>query len=73
MCWGIAHKDEENVYFFDEIVVENTTTQQCIEEFIRRYPNHKTEIVVCGDASGDYRSAQSEFTNYMIIKHGGKL
>ena len=68
MCWGIAHKDEENVYFFDEIVVENTTTQQCIDEFLRRYPNHKTEIVICGDASGDYRSAQSEFTNYMIIK-----
>lgn len=68
MCWVIAHKDEENVYFIDEIVVENTSTQQCIEEFVRRYPNHKTKIVVCGDASGDYRNAQSEFTNYMIIR-----
>ena len=34
MCWALAHKDNDNVYFFDEIVVEKTTTQQCIEEFI---------------------------------------
>lgn len=69
MSWAIAHKDEENVYFFDEIVIENTSTQQCIEEFLRRYPNHKAEIIVNGDASGDNRSTQSEYTNYAIIKN----
>lgn len=69
MCWCLAHKDEENVYFFDEIVIENTSTQQCIDEFIRRYPSHKAEIVVNGDASGDNRSTQSEYTNYVIIKN----
>ena len=68
MCWCLAHKDDKNVYFFDEIVIENTTTQQAIEEFLRRYPNHKGDIVINGDASGDNRSSQSEFTNYMIIK-----
>jgi PBSX family phage terminase large subunit len=67
MCWEIAHKDEDTVYFFDEIVIENTSTQESIDEFIRRYPNHKGKIYICGDASGDFRSAQSEFTNYMII------
>ena len=67
MCWALAHKDEDNVYFFDEIVIENTSTQQCIEEFLRRYPNHKSEIIVNGDASGDNRSTQSEYTNYAII------
>ena len=56
MCWALAHKDEENVYFFDEIVLENTSTQQCIEEFIRRFPKHKSEIIINGDASGDNRS-----------------
>ena len=68
MCWALAHKDDENVYFFDEIVIENTSTQQCIDEFIRRYPKHKASIIVNGDASGDNRSTQSEYTNYAIIK-----
>ena len=68
MAWAVAHKDKDNVYFFDEIVIENTSTQQCIEEFLRRYPNHKSEIIVNGDASGDNRSTQSEYTNYAIIK-----
>ncbi len=72
MCWALAHKDEDNVYFFDEIVIENTSTQQCIEEFLRRYPNHKSEIIVNGDASGDNRSTQSEYTNYTIIKRALK-
>ena len=68
-CWALAHKDDENVYFFDEIVLEKTTTQQCIEEFLRRYPRHKSEIIINGDASGDNRSTQSEYTNYAIIKN----
>ncbi len=69
MCWCFAHKDESNVYFFDELVLEKTTTKQCIEEFTRRYPAHKSEIVINGDASGDNRSTQSEYTNYAIIKN----
>lgn len=68
MCWGIAHKDEENVYFFDEIVVENATTEQCFKEFMKRYPNKKQEIVINGDASGDNRSTQSEYTNYATMR-----
>lgn len=68
MCWCLAHCDDENVYYFDELVIENTSTQACIEEFIRRYPDHENKIVVMGDASGNFRNAQSEFTNYMIIK-----
>ena len=43
-------------------------SQQAIDEFIRRYPNHKGDLIINGDASGDNRTAQSEFTNYMIIK-----
>ena len=69
MCWCLAHKDEKNVYFFDELVLEKTTTKQCMEELIRRYPSHKSEIIINGDASGDNRSTQSEYTNYAIIKN----
>ena len=69
MCWCLAHKDKENVYFFDELVIEKTTTKECIEEFVKRYPDHKTEIIINGDASGDNRSTQSEYTNYAIIRN----
>lgn len=48
--------------------MENTTTARAVEEFCRRYPNHKGKIIVNGDASGDNRSCTSEYTNYVIIK-----
>ena len=69
MMWCIAHKDKENIYFFDEIVVENSTTEMCFKEFLRRYPDHEGEIIINGDASGDNRSTQSEFTNYAIMRN----
>ncbi|MCR5265164.1 MAG: phage terminase large subunit [Cyanobacteria bacterium RUI128] len=68
MCWELAYTDNENVCYFDEIVVEKTTTSQCIQEFLRRYPNHKSQIIINGDASGDNRTCQSEYTNYAIIR-----
>lgn len=69
MMWLVAHKDEQNVYFFDEIVVENTTTEQCIKEFIRRYPKKNAEIIINGDASGVNRSTQSNYHNYAIMQN----
>ena len=68
MCWVIAHKTEDKVFYFDEIALENTTTSKACEEFYRRYPNHKGKIIINGDASGDNRSCTSEYTNYVIIK-----
>lgn len=68
MMWCVAHKDNENVYYFDEIVVENATTEICFKDFMRRYPKKDAEIVINGDASGDNRSTQSEFTNYAIMR-----
>ena len=35
---------------------------------IRRYPNKEQEIIINGDASGDNRSTQSEFTNYATMR-----
>lgn len=69
MAWVLAHKTDEKVFFFDEIVIENTTTKQCTEEFCRRYPNHAGNIIINGDASGDNRNTASEYTNYVIIKN----
>ena len=68
MCWVLAHKTEDKVFYFDEIAMENTTTARACEEFCRRYPNHKGKIIINGDASGDNRSCTSEYTNYVIKK-----
>lgn len=67
MCWLVAHKTDDKVFYFDELAIENTYTKECINEFIERYKDHKGKIIINGDASGDYRNAQSEFTNYAII------
>lgn len=68
MAWVLAHRTEEKVFFFDEIVIENTTTAKACDEFCYRYPKHQGKIIINGDASGDNRSCTSEFTNYVIIK-----
>lgn len=68
MCWVLAHKTDDKVFYFDEIAMENTTTAKACDEFYRRYPHHKGKVIVNGDASGDNRSCTSEYTNYVIIK-----
>lgn len=68
MCWVLAHKTDDKVFYFDEIAMENTTTAKACEEICRRYPNHRGKVIVNGDASGDNRSCTSEYTNYVIIK-----
>lgn len=77
MSWCVFHMDEENIYIIDEIIVENVTTRACAEEFIRRYPSHKGKIILGGDASGDSRKTQSEYSDFAILqnmlkKHGYK-
>lgn len=77
MCWEIAHKTENKVFYIDEIAIENTHTRECANEFIERYKDHKGKIIINGDASGNYRKTESEYTNYAIIynvlaEHFGK-
>lgn len=67
MCWILAHKHNGKIYFFDEIVLEDTTTTKCIEEFHNRYPLHTGKIIINGDASGKNRSTQSEYHNYKLM------
>lgn len=69
MMWCVCHKDDTSLYQFDEIVIDNCTTQDAINEFINRYPNHKGNIILCGDASGNYRKTQSNQSDYVIIRN----
>lgn len=67
-----AHIVDDTVFYFDEFILENATTEQTINEVIKRYPNHKSRIIINGDASGDNRSSQSEWSNYVIIRNALK-
>lgn len=69
MMWVVSHKTSEKIFVFDEIVLENVTTQDAINEFIERYQNHKAKIVLNGDASGNYRKTQSKYSDYAIINN----
>ena len=68
----LAHKTEDKVFFFDEFILENSTTQKTIDAIIEKYPNHQSDIIINGDASGDNRSTQSECSNYVIIQNALK-
>ena len=67
MCWCMAHVVDDKIYYFDEIVIENTNTRETMKEFLTRYGKHKDKIIINGDASGDSRKTSADFSDYMII------
>jgi hypothetical protein len=72
MMWTLSHRFNGEFHFFDEMVVENTNTLACVNEFHDRYPDHKAGIIINGDASGDNRGTLSEeenATNYTIMEN----
>lgn len=68
----LAHVAGGKVFYFDEFILENASTQQTIDTIIKKYPAHKGDIIINGDASGDNRSTQSEVSNYVIIRNALK-
>ena len=74
MAWELVHiysiNGENHYYFFDEIVMQNTTIVSATEEFYRRYGKHEGGIIITGDASGNQRSdmaAQENMFRYKLI------
>lgn len=65
----LSHRDigSKKFFVFDEIVIENCTTQDVANEFVARYKGHSNKVVINGDASGDYRKTQSSYSDYAII------
>ena len=74
MAWVLAqiHINEQSrlpeVRVFDEIFLRNSNTVEACEEFKSRYPNHKTGLVLYGDATGEARHTSSNVTNWKIIQ-----
>jgi hypothetical protein len=40
-----------------------------VQEFIDRYKDHAGEIIINGDASGDFRRPENDMTNYVIMRN----
>jgi hypothetical protein len=60
MCWVLAHKDKEALYFFDEYARENTWIKPSIKELLDLYKDHEGGFVICGDASGNQLRSEGE-------------
>lgn len=66
--WVLGQTNANIFYFFDEIAIDNTHTQEACRVLLNAIVNAKNEIWLCGDATGSARktSAAGE-TDYSII------
>lgn len=68
MAWTVGHVKGDRGWTFDEIVIPGgATTLGACDEFIRRYPHRKAEVVIDGDRSGRSRDTKSKQTDYKQI------
>ena len=66
-CWILAHKTDRRAYFFDEFCLD-LSTEELIKVVLDKYP-HPGQIIINGDASGDFGSSNSKATDYTLIKN----
>ncbi len=52
MCSVIAQVEGERVQVVDEIVLGRASTRDACEEFVRRFPAHRSGLIVHADATG---------------------
>lgn len=74
MAWVIAQiytrpDTLKEVRVIDEIFLRNSNTVQSCQEFKVRYPNHRSGVVLYGDATGEARHTDSNITNWKIIEN----
>ena len=63
----LAQRRGDTLVVLDEIVIRNATTRDACEEFLKRFADHKAEIVVYGDASGNQQQTTG-MTDYQMIR-----
>ena len=71
MCWVFFHKTQDKIYVFDELVEEHTSTLLCAKKVIEKFPKHKGNIIINGDAAGrQHNCMQSnpDMTNFKILQ-----
>ena len=67
MCSLVAQKKGDEVRVLDEIVLSRASTTEACDEFVARYPAHRTGLIIYGDASGQ-RLQTAGTTDYQMIR-----
>lgn len=52
MAWTLGQYRGEDFYWYDEIYLRNSHTQEAVKELIERVRGHKPGIIIVGDATG---------------------
>lgn len=70
--WLAIQHHRGTVYVADEIVLRNTTTQEMIEEILRRgYHQHPAGHIIYGDPAGHARSTVASTSDYQLLHNAG--
>lgn len=74
MVWEFGQEKAQDFWWFDELFVENTNTQECAPEMVKRIKamrdaGHRAPVAVriCGDPSGTARRSSASESDYAII------
>lgn len=69
IAWVLGQTNGERFYWFNEIHLENSHTQEASLELIERVKDHKAGVVICGDASGNaMKTSAAGKSDYSIIE-----
>ncbi|HUX06325.1 MAG TPA: phage terminase large subunit [Acidobacteriota bacterium] len=70
--WLLLQHHGGVVYVADEIVLRNTTTQEMIDEALRRgWGRHPAGAIVYGDPAGHARSTSASASDYRLLSSAG--
>lgn len=70
MRWVLGQCAGPRFYWFDEISVDNTNTQQCSKELAHKIEQLKgrfTKLIIVGDATGKSRHSSASESDYAIL------
>ena len=68
MSWTLGQVSGKEAYWFDEIHLENSNTQEASKELIERVKGHKPGVILIGDSSGKARQrAAASKSDYDIV------
>ena len=63
----VAQIEGRMVFVLDEIALRHASTHEACEEFEKRFPNHRSGVVIYGDASGNNQHTTGT-SDYQIVR-----
>lgn len=74
-CVGAAHfiqknadgKPYQDIHVIDEFIMRNSNTPEMCKILTQKYQNHKSGLIIYGDATGQSRDTSSSMSDYQII------